>query len=250
MDTPRREVTPPGRYLVAMRPEASTADAQGTARVLGLAPEVVRDVFGGGWPRIIASRSSWGEAESLVRVLTARGREAIAWDREMPLVELFHAESLLVEGGQLVLEQRGRAHRLYPLDKVQRVVDLRLRPGKTTGAEDGWLRSRSAAPPGREEFPDRALLVVPSPGWSQPGVLSTRSVVVEAVARPHLLAAQFVQQAALQVRAWAPDKLTEMRAHPSVLGVDEAEREPLERMLQLLARLPPTPAPSSAPAAP
>ena len=246
MDGSRKEETSPARYLVAMRPETSVADAQGTARVLGLSPELVRDVFGGGWPRIIAARSTWTEAESLARVLNARGREAVAWDRESPLVELFHAASLLVEGGQLVLEQRGHAHRSYPVDKVQRLVDLRLRPGDPKGREDSWLRAKGSDTVGREGFPDRALLIVPVPGWSQPGVLSTRSVVTGKVARAHLVAAQRVQEAVVRARALLKDKLLELRTTPTALGVDEAEREPLEWVLQLFARLPPAPALESA----
>lgn len=243
MNSSRKEATPPARYLVATRPETSAEAAQGMARTLGLPVESLRDVLGGGWPRIVASRSTLAEAESLARVLNARGREAIAWDREAPLLELFQAERVLVEGGQLILEQGSLARRTYPVEMVQRVVDLRLRPGAPPATEGSWLRARGPSTVGRGEFPDRALLIVPSPGWGQPGVFSTRTFATGSLAKPPLVAAQLLQEAAVRVRAAVPERWLEIRTVPTAVGMDGSEREPLALVLQLFARLPPTPGP-------
>lgn len=241
MDSARRGGAPRGRFLVAMRPEPTSSDAQDLGRVLGLSPELARDVFGGGWPRIIAARSSWEEADALARVLSARGREAVAWDTASPLVELFHAETLQVETGQLVFEQRGRAHRIFPLQGIQCVIDLRVR------AE----LPRGSGPGSPEELPDRALVFVPTPGgWNQPGVLSTRSIEIGESSRPQLAAAQLLQNVSQRLRPLLSDRMIELRTSAARMGVEEDAREEgdsLERMLQLLARLPPLPPGSATP---
>src|SRR4051812_34835740 len=98
MDTTRKAGAARGRYLVAMRPEpVAAADTREMAQLLGLRPDLMRDVLGSALPRIMGSRSTLEEAEALARVLTARGRESIAWDRELPLISLFQAEKLLME---------------------------------------------------------------------------------------------------------------------------------------------------------
>ena len=227
MDAPRKGGVTQERFLVAMRPEPASADVGVTAKLLGLKPEMVRDVFGGGWPRIIASRASLADAESLARVLTARGREAVAWDREFPLVELLHAERFQVEADHFLLEVRGRAQRVYPAQRIERVVDVRLRPDPR-------------APP--SALPDRALLVVPTSGGGLlPGVFSTWSAETGDVPRPQLAASQLVQEASRQARGVVKEKLVEMRTTLAAMGVEDEGEAGLERMLQLIARLPPQP---------
>lgn len=211
------------------------------AQLLGMQPDAVRDALGSAWPRIIASRSSLADAEGLARVLTARGREAIAWDRESPLVTLFHADRFLMEGGQLILEQRGRGRRGFPARDVHRVVDLRLRLEPQRGDTKAGLFNGTKPPkPSGEQLPDRALIIVPAPGWGDAGVISTRTVTVGNAPSAGVAAAKLLQEAATKVRALVPEKLVELRTTAAALGLEEADGDPLDRALQLLARLPPT----------
>ena len=48
------------------------------------------------------ARFAYPTRRTLARVLTARGRESIAWDRELPLVTLFQGDRLVLEGGQFI----------------------------------------------------------------------------------------------------------------------------------------------------
>ncbi len=236
MDIPRKGVVPRGRFLVAMRPEATAAEARELGRVLGLKPELTRDVLGGSAPRVIAARSTQEEADALARVLTARGREAVAWDSTTPLVELFYAESLQLEEEQVVLELRGRAHRVFPLKGIQRIIDFRVR------AEPWGGSARSV----HMALPERALIFVPVPmagGWNQPGVLSSRSVATGDSLRPEVTAAQLLQETALRLRSRLPDTLIEVRTTAASMGLESSDEDALlDRMIQLLARLPPPPA--------
>jgi hypothetical protein len=235
-------VAPRGRFLVAMRPEPATAEnAQEMARLLGMKPELVRDVLGGSLPRVIASRSTLHEAESLARVLTARGRESIVWDRELPGVSLFQAERLTLEGGQFVFEQRSRARRLIPARDVQRIVDLRLRSESHGAGKAALFGGKADSADTGQQFPDRALLIVPESGLGDPGVLSTRTVDTGKVLFPGLSAAKLLQEAVMKARALVPDRVLEVRTSPAVLGYQEDEGDPLEWVLQLFARLPPRP---------
>jgi hypothetical protein len=239
--TRKPAVAPRGRFLVAMRPEAATGEnAQEMARLLGMKPETARDVLGGSLPRVVASRSALHEAESLARVLTARGRESIVWDREVPGVSLFQAERLMLEGGQFVFEQRSRARRFIPARDVQSIVDLRLR-SDSHGAGRAALFGGKTDSAG-QQFPDRALLIVPEPGLGDPGVLSTRTVDTGKVLFPEVAAAKLLQEAVTKARALVPDRVVEVRTSPSVLGYQEDEGDLLEWVLQLFARLPPRPA--------
>jgi hypothetical protein len=238
VDSTRKPVVPRSRFLVAMRPEPATGEsAQEMARLLGMKPETVRDVLGGSLPRVVASRSALHEAESLVRVLTARGRDSIVWDRELPGVSLFQAERLMLEGGQFVFEQRSRARRFIPARDVQSIVDLRLR-SDSHGAGRAALFGGKAGSAG-QQFPDRALLIVPEPGLGDPGVLSTRTVDMGKVLFPEVAAAKLLQEAVMKARALVPDRVVEVRTSPAVLGYQEDEGDPLEWVLQLFARLPP-----------
>ncbi|WP_224240982.1 hypothetical protein [Hyalangium gracile] len=235
-------VAPRGRFLVAMRPEpAAAADTREMARLLGLSPELTRDVLGGALPRIIGSRSSLEEAESLARVLTARGRESIAWDRELPLVTLIQGERLLIEGGQFILEQRNRVRRFIQARDVLRIVDLRLR-GEPGSAGKADLFGGTKALASGQQLPDRALLIVPELGRGDPGVLSTRSVAAGSAPVTSVAAAQILQEAVTKCRALLRERVMEVRTTPAALGLEASDGDPLERVLQLLARLPPTPA--------
>jgi hypothetical protein len=182
------------------------------------------------------------EAESLARVLTARGRESIAWDRELPGVTLFQAVRLMLEGGQFVFEQRSRARRMIPARDVQRIVDLRLRSeSHGTGKAALFGGAKDSADAG-QQLPDRALLIVPEPGRGEPGVLSTRTVDTGKVLLPGLTAAKLLQEAVTKARALVPDRVLEVRTSAAVLGFHEDDGDPLEWVLQLFARLPPGPA--------
>ncbi len=244
MESPRKGLPQQGRFLVAMRPEPVTAESiREMASLLRMSPVAVREVVGGAWPRIIASRSSLAEADSLARVLTARGREAIAWDREVPLVSLFHAERLLLDRGQFVLEQRGGARRIIPARDVHRIVDLRLRvdaPG-TEGKVD-LFGGKKASSGVHVRLPERAMLLVPVAGQGDAGVLSSRSVATGNAPVASVAAAQILQESVGRARALVPDKVVELRTTAAALGVEEADGDPLDRVLQLLARLPPDPA--------
>jgi hypothetical protein len=245
MDTTRKAVATKGRFLVAMRPEpAATADTIEMARLLGMSPTLVRNVLGGALPRIIGSRSTLEEAESLARVLTARGRESVAWDRELPLISVFQAERLLMEGAQFILEQRGRGRIILPARDIHRIVDLRLRTEQPSGAsgKPGLFSGTKGAPSGGQQFPDRALLFVPEPGRGQPGVLSTRTVDTGNAPMAEVAAAQLLQEAATKARALVRDRVMEVRTTAGALGLEEGDGDPLDRVLQLLAKLPPTPA--------
>jgi hypothetical protein len=226
-----------------MRPEpATTENAQEMAKLLGMKPELVRDVLGGSLPRIVASRSSLHEAESLARVLTARGRESVVWDRELPGVSLFQAERLMLEGGQFVFEQQSRARRIIPARDVQRIVDLRLRGEAFKAGKVELFGGTKESTDAGQQFPDRALLVVPEPGLGDPGVLSTRTVHTGKVPFPGLTAAKLLQEAVTKARALVPERVLEVRTSAAVLGFQEGDGDPLEWVLQLFARLPPTPA--------
>jgi hypothetical protein len=226
-----------------MRPEpATTENAQEMARLLGMKPELVRDVLGGSLPRVIATRSSLSEAESLARVLTVRGREAIAWDRELPGVSLFQAERLVLEGGQFVFEQRSRARHFIAARDVQRVVDLRLRSDSHGARKAALFGGKVDSSSSGQQFPDRSLLIVPEPGRGDPGVLSTRTVDTGKVLIPGVTAAKLLQEAVTKARALVPDRVLEVRTSATVLGFHEDDGDPLEWVLQLFARLPPTPA--------
>jgi hypothetical protein len=245
MESTRKPVATRGRFLVAMRPEpAATEDTLEMARLLGLSPTLVRNVLGGALPRIIGSRSSLEEAESLARVLTARGRESIAWDRELPLISLFQAGRLLMEGAHFIFEQRGRGQLVISARDIHRIVDLRLRTEQPSSAPGKAVlfSGTKAAPSAREQFPDRALLIVPEPGRGTPGVLSTRTVEQGGAPAVGVAAAQLLQEAATKARALVRDRVMEVRTTAAALGLDEADGDPLDRVLQLLARLPPAPA--------
>ncbi|MFL5344717.1 MAG: hypothetical protein ACJ8AT_07980 [Hyalangium sp.] len=245
METTRKAVATRGRFLVAMRPEPAAAeDTRDMARLLGLRPDLMRDVLGSALPRIIGSRSTLEEAESLARVLTARGRESIAWDRELPLISVFPAERLLMEGAQFILEQRGRRRLILPARDIHRIVDLRLRTEQPGGApgKAGLFSGAKAAAGARDQFPDRALLFVPELGRGEPGVLSTRTVDTGNAPVAGIAAAQLVQEAVTKARALVRDRVMEVRTTAAALGLEEAGGDPLDRALQLLARLPPTPA--------
>lgn len=244
MDSTRKPtVAPRGRFLVAMRPEPATAEnAQEMARLLGMKAETVRDVLGGSLPRVIASRSALHEAESLARVLTARGRESIVWDRELPGISLFQAERFMLEGGQFVFEQRSRARHFIPARDVQRIVDLRLRSESHGAGKAALFGGKADSADAGQQFPDRALLVVPEPGLGDPGVLSTRTVDTSKDRFPGVAASKLLQEALMKARALVPDRVLEVRTSPAVLGYQEDEGDPLEWVLQLFARLPPRPA--------
>ncbi|HEX8706306.1 MAG TPA: hypothetical protein VF815_46150 [Myxococcaceae bacterium] len=215
------------------------------ASLLRLSPEAVREVVGGAWPRIIASRSTLEEAESLARVLTARGRESVAWDREQPLDSLFQAERLMLERGQFVLEGRGGVRRLFPANDVHRVVDLRLRldgPASPQGKE-GLFGGKKVSQGVHVRLPERAMLIVPVPGYLGCGVISSRSVATGDAPVASVAAAQILQECVGWARALVPGKLVELRTTAAALGVEESDGDPLMRVLELLARLPPAPAP-------
>lgn len=242
-NTRKPAVVPRGRFLVAMRPEPATGDnAQEMARLLGMKPELVPDVLGGSLPRVVASRSALHEAESLARVLTARGRESIVWDRELPGISLFQAERFMLEGGQFVFEQRSRARRVIAARGVQHIVDLRLRSDSHGAGKAALFGGKADSTGAGQQFPDRALLIVPEPGLGDPGVLSTRTVDTGKVPFPEVAASKLLQEAVLKARALVPDRVVEVRTSPAVLGYQEDEGDPLEWVLQLFARLPPRPA--------
>jgi hypothetical protein len=227
-----------------MRPEPATAEnLRELASLLRMSPEAVREVVGGSWPRIVASRSSQEEADSLARVLTARGREAIAWDRQAPLVSLFQAERMMLERGQFVLEQRGGARRLFPANDVHRIVDLRLRvEGRGPEGKAKLFGGKKVSQEVHVRLPERALLIVPVPGHGDCGVLSSRTVATGAAPVASVAAAQILQECVGWARALVPGKLVELRTTPAALGVEESDGDPLARVLELLARLPPAPA--------
>ena len=245
VESSRKGLPQQGRFLVAMRPEAATAEnLREMASLLRLSPEAVREVVGGAWPRIVASRSTLAEAESLARVLTARGRESVAWDREQPLASLFQAERMVLERGQFVLEGRGGARRIFPANDVHRVVDLRLRldgPAAPQG-KAGLFGGKTVSQGVHVRLPERALLVVPMPGYGDCGVLSSRSVATGAAPVASVAAAQILQECVGWARALVPGKLVELRTTAAALGVEGSEGDPLMRVLELLARLPPAPA--------
>ena len=219
-----------------MRPEpAANEDMREMARLLGTSPALAREALGSALPRIIGSRSSMEEAEALARVLTARGRESIAWDRERPLVQLFEAERLVLEGGQFMLEQRSRGRRFIPARDIQRIVDLRLR--SQTQLFDGG-KSFVKEP---QQAPGRAVLFVPEPGRGEPGFLSAQSVDTGNAGMPALAAGQLLQEAVNKARALVKERVMEVRTTSAVLGLEAADGDLLSRALQLLARLPPTP---------
>lgn len=244
MESSRKGLPQQGRFLVAMRPEAATAEnIREMASLLRLTPEAVREVVGGSWPRIIASRSTQEEADSLARVLTARGREAIAWDREAPLESLFRAERLLLDRGQFVLEQRGGVRRLFPANAVHRVVDLKLKVEAQGPAGKAKLfGGKKVGPDVHVKLPERAVLLVPMPGYGDCGVVSSRTVATGNAPVASVAAAQILQEYVGWARALVPGKLVELRTTPAALGVEDSDGDPLDRVLQLLARLPPTPA--------
>jgi hypothetical protein len=238
--TRKPAVAPRGRFLVAMRPEPATAEnAQEMARLLGMKPETARDVLGGSLPRVIASRAALHEAESLARVLTARGRESIVWDRELPGVSLFQAERFMLEGGQLVFEQHSRARRFIPARDVQGIVDIRLRSESHGAGKAALFGGKADSADAGQQFPDRALLVVPEPGLGEPGVISTRTVDPGKVPFPAMAAAKLLQEAVTKARALVPDRVLEVRTSPVVLGYQDDDGDALEWVLQLFARLPP-----------
>ena len=241
MDSTRKPaVAPRARFLVAMRPEAATGEsAQEMARLLGMKPETARDVLGGSLPRVVASRSALHEAESLARVLTARGRESIVWDREVPGVSLFQAERLMLEGGQFVFEQRSRARRIIPARDVQCIVDLRLRSESHGAGKAALFGGKTDSAEAGQQFPDRALLIVPEPGLGDPGVLSTRTVDTSKDRFPGVAASKLLQEAVMKARALVPARVVEVRTSPAVLGYQDEDGDALEWVLQLFARLPP-----------
>jgi hypothetical protein len=245
VESSRKGLPQQGRFLVAMRPEPATAEnLREMASMLRLSPEAVRELVGGSWPRIIASRSTLQEAEALARVLTARGREAIAWDRESPLVSLFQAERLMLDRGQFVLEGRGGVRRLFPANDVHRVVDLRLKVegrGPEGKAKLFGGKQVSGSRDVHVKLPDRAMLIVPVPGLSEYGVLTSRSVATGAAPVASVAAAKILQECVGWARALVPGKLVEVRTSASALGVEESDGDPLVRVLELLARLPPSP---------
>jgi hypothetical protein len=244
VESMRKGLPQRGRFLVAMRPEPATAESiREMAALLRLSPEAVREVVGGAWPRVIASRSSLEEADSLARVLTARGREAIAWDREVPLVSLFQAERLVLDRGQFVLEQRGGGRRIFAARDVHRIVDLKLRvDGQSAESKANLFGGKRTPQAGAVRLPERAMLIVPEAGLGDGGVLSSRSVAVGNVRVASVAAAQLIQEAVGRARALVPDRVVELRVTPEALGLEEADGDPLDRVLQLLARLPPAPA--------
>jgi hypothetical protein len=244
MQTTRKAGAPRGRFLVAMRPEpAAAAETGEMARLLGLSPEQARDALGGALPRIIGARSSLEEAESLARVLTARGRESIAWDREVPLVALFHAERLVVEGGQFIFEQqRGRMRRFIHGRDVHRIVDLRLRVDPFTAGKPALFGGEKDSGSGGQQLPDRALLIIPELGRGEPGVFSTRSILAGGATVSGLGAAHLLQEAVTKARELLRNRVMEVRTSASALGLEVSDGDPMDRALQLLARLPPTPA--------
>ena len=235
-------VAPRGRFLIAMRPEpASSENAAELARLLGTKPEELQDVLGGALPRVIASRSSLEDAEALARVLTARGRESVAWDRESPRTPLFHAERLLLEGGQFVFEQRTGVRRFIPARDVQSLVDVRLRVEAPAGDKVLFGKPKADADAGLQ-FPHRALLIVPDPARALPGVLSTRTVETGKVSFPELAASKLLQESVTRARALVPQRVVEVRIAASALGHQKGDGDPLEWVLQLFVRLPPLPA--------
>jgi hypothetical protein len=243
LESTRKSVPQRGRFLVAMRPESATAEnIREMAALLRLNPVSVREVVGGAWPRIIASRSSLEEAEALARVLTARGRESVAWDREAPGVSLFQAERLLLERGQFVLEQQSGARRIIPAREVHRIVDLRLRSdGQGPGGKADLFGGKKSPPGVHVRLPDRAMLIVPVPGQGDCGVLSSRTVATGDAPVASVAAAQLLQEYVGRARALVPDRVVELRTTALALGVEEADGDPLNRVLELLARLPPDP---------
>ena len=244
VESSRKGLPQQGRFLVAMRPEPATAEnLREMAALLRLSPEAVREVVGGAWPRIIASRSTLEEADSLARVLTARGREAIAWDREQPLVALFRAERMMLDRGQFVLEQRGGGRRLFPANMVHRIVDLRLKvEGRGPAGKEKLFGGKTVSQGVHVKLPERAMLIVPVPGYGDCGVLSSRTVATGNAPVASVAAAQILQECVGWARALVPAKLVELRTTTAALGVDDSEGDPLDRVLQLLARLPPSPA--------
>lgn len=249
METTRKGAPQPQRerFLVAMRPEPVAAkDAAAMASLLGMKPELVRDVFGGAWPRIIASRSSLEQAESLARVLTARGRESVAWDRESLSIALFPVERLRVESGRFILEQRG-TRRVFLMMDIHRIIDLRLRLEPPKPNPKDVLFIKQQAPAEAEKFPERALLIIPKPEQGDPAVFSTRTVETGNVPVPRITAAQLLQEASVQARKLVPEAVVEMRTTPTALGVEEGDGDPLDRVLELLVRLPPAPVGSLGP---
>jgi len=242
VESSRKALPQQGRFLVAMRPEPATAEnLRELASLLRLSPEAVREVVGGSWPRIVASRSSLEEADSLARVLTARGREAVAWDREQPLASLFQAERMMLDRGQFVLEGRGGVRRLFPANDVHRVVDLRLRlEGNGPQGKEGLFGGKKVSQAGPVRLPERAMLLVPVHGDC--GVLSSQSVATGNAPVASVAAVQILQECVGWARALVPGKLVELRTTPAAMGVEESQGDALRRVLELLARLPPAPA--------
>lgn len=247
MQTPRKAGAPRGRFLVAMRPEpAAAAETGEMAKLLGLSPDQTRAALGGALPRIIGARSSLEEAESLARVLTARGRESIAWDREVPLVTLFQADRLVLEGGQFVFEQqRSRMRRFIPGRDVHRIVDLRLRVDALGAGKAALFGGANDSGSGGQQLPERALLIIPESGRGEPGVFSTRAIMAGGAAVSGMAAAQLLQEAVTKARELLRDRVLEVRTSASALGLEAADGDPLDRALQLLAKLPPTKATGS-----
>lgn len=231
-------VGPRGRFLIAMRPEPATPEnAAEMARMLGMKPELVKDVLGGALPRVIASRSTREEAEGLARILSARGRESIAWDRESPQSPLFQAERLTLDAGQFVFEQRTLGRRFIAARDVQSIVDVRLRPEEPG---EKVLFGKARPTEASQQVPERALLLVPDPTRAEPGVLSTRTVDTGRGA-PEAAASKLLQEAVTRARALLPQRMIEVRVSASSLGFQKGDGDPLEWVLQLFARLPPLP---------
>lgn len=229
---------PRGRFLIAMRPEpASPEIAAELARLTGMSPELMKDVVGGSLPRVIASRSTREDAEALARILTARGREAVAWDRESLQSPLFQAERLTLEAGQFVFEQRTLGRRFIAARDVQSVVDVRLRVDPAS--EKALVRKPKGAGDTGPQLPERALLFVPDPTRAEPGVLSSRSVETGKVPFPEVAASKLLQEALMRARALVPQRVIEVRISALALGYQKGDGDPLEWVLQLFARLPP-----------
>jgi hypothetical protein len=243
MDSSRKAIAARGRFLVAMRPEpAAASDTREMAQLLGMHPELLRDVLGSALPRIIGSRSSLEEAEALARVLTARGRESVAWDREAPPLPLFQSERLVLDGGQFVFDRQGLGRRSIPARDILRIVDLRLASSSSGDAKVSLFGGTSSPQDGRHQIPARSLLFVPEPGRGEPCVLSSRSVAVGKALLPDLAAARLLQEAVTKARALVRERVMEVRTTAGALGLDPSDGDFQEQALQLLARLPPTPA--------
>jgi hypothetical protein len=230
---------PRGRFLIAMRPEPATAEnAAEMARMLGMKPELMKDVLGGALPRVIASRSTREEADALARILSARGRESVAWDRESPQSPLFQAERLTLEAGQFVFEHKTLGRRFIAARDVQSIVGVRL---WTDEATEKVLFGKARPTGSGQQLPERALLIVPDPTRAEPGVLSTRTVDTGRVPFPEAAASKLLQEAVTRARALLPQRVIEVRTSASSLGFQKGDGDPLEWVLQLFARLPPLP---------